>query len=342
MVTSRDVARLAGVSQSTVSYVMSGQRSISPETRRRVEEAMAALRFRPHAGARALASRRSRVVGLMVPFSPGADTTGVLPFIETIARCARERDHNVLLATEDEGAGALERLAGGALCDALVLMDIEAKDPRTAVAAGLELPVILIGVPEDTGQLTCVDLDFEQAGRLAVDELAACGHRRIVELGYPRALVRRDVNFVRRFGRGALAAARRHGIPYTRVTPEDAGRTAVDAALAEALALADGTDDLGLVVPEGRIVPAVLARLAESGLTPGRDLSVLAVCTDDAAEATHPPVSNISTEPRTVSRTAMDALFRLLEDGPEPARVGLVLPRLTRRHTTVPHPYPLP
>ena len=71
MVTSRDVARLAGVPQSTVSYVMSGRRSISPETRRRVEEAIETLGFQPNAGARALASQRSQVIGLVVPFAAG-------------------------------------------------------------------------------------------------------------------------------------------------------------------------------------------------------------------------------------------------------------------------------
>ncbi|WP_419999323.1 LacI family DNA-binding transcriptional regulator [Streptomyces boninensis] len=340
MATSRDVARLAGVSQSTVSYVMSGRRSISAETRRRVEEAMVALRFQPNAGARALASRRSSVVGLMVPFAPGADTGGVLPFIETIAKCARAEDHNVLLVTEEEGAEAVERLAGQALCDALVLMDVEAADERVAVAAALDLPVILIGVPEDPGHLPCVDVDFERAGQLAVDELAACGHRRIVQLGYERRSVERDVNYVRRFHRGAEAAARRHGIPYAQVTPEDAGHAAVEAALTEAMAHHDGTGDLGLVVPEGRLSSAVLTGLADRGLTPGRDVSVIALCTDDSAETTHPAVTNVSLEPREVSRRAMRTLFRLLADDPsEPPGIDLVQPRLTRRRTTLPHPH---
>jgi DNA-binding LacI/PurR family transcriptional regulator len=61
--TSRDVARRAGVSQSTVSYVMTGRRPISVETRLRVEAAIEQLTYERHAGARALASQRSRVVG---------------------------------------------------------------------------------------------------------------------------------------------------------------------------------------------------------------------------------------------------------------------------------------
>src|SRR3954471_16938679 len=88
--TSKDVARIAGVSQSTVSYVMTGKRPISESTRQRVMAAIEELTYEPNQGARALASQRTNVVGLVVPFSPGADTGALLPFIETIASTARE------------------------------------------------------------------------------------------------------------------------------------------------------------------------------------------------------------------------------------------------------------
>ncbi|MFD0516556.1 LacI family DNA-binding transcriptional regulator [Paractinoplanes durhamensis] len=66
--TSKDVARMAGVSQSTVSYVMTGKRSISEKTRQKVLAAMEQLTYEPHAGARSLAGRRTQVIGLVVPF----------------------------------------------------------------------------------------------------------------------------------------------------------------------------------------------------------------------------------------------------------------------------------
>ncbi|MEU4601960.1 LacI family DNA-binding transcriptional regulator [Kribbella sp. NPDC023972] len=66
--TSKDVAALAGVSQSTVSYVLSGKRPISAETRQRVEDAIAELTYQPNAGARALRGRRTNVVALVVRF----------------------------------------------------------------------------------------------------------------------------------------------------------------------------------------------------------------------------------------------------------------------------------
>ncbi len=337
MATSRDVARVAGVSQSTVSYVMSGRRSISAETRKRVLDAIEQLTYQPNAGARALASQRTQVVGLVVPFGPTADTAGLLPFIETIASCARAEDHDVLLVTADEGAAGLVRLAGRALCDAIVLMGIGADDARIPVAATLSVPVILIGVPDDSAGLHCVDVDFELAGALAVDELAGLGHERVVLIGHPAEVIERDINFVRRFQRGAEAAAGRHGVGYSVVAPvppDTAGaREAVERAL-------EGGGRPGIVVPNSQAVGPVLHALIERGLVPGRDISLIGLCTDAAAEATTPAVTNVSLEPRDVSRRAMEILFHLLDRGGDaPAQlVELIPPRLTRRDTTLPAP----
>jgi len=337
VVTSRDVARVAGVSQSTVSYVMSGRRSISAETRRRVLAAIEELTYQPNAGARALASQRTQVVGLVVPFGPGADTTGMLPFIETIASCARAEDHDVLLVTADEGAAGLTRLAGRALCDAIVLMDIETDDARIPVAAGLGVPVLLIGVPDDSAGLHCVDLDFPLAGALAVDELARLGHDRVVLIGHSAEVIERDVNFVRRFQRGAAAAAQRHGLGYSVVAPVPAGREAARDAVERALA---GGGRPGLVVPNSQAVGPALQAVLDRGLVPGRDLSLIGLCTDAAAEASTPAVTNVSLEPRDVSRRTMQILFRLLDRSGEPPAelVELIPPRLTRRETTLPAP----
>jgi DNA-binding LacI/PurR family transcriptional regulator len=337
--TSKDVARLAGVSQSTVSYVMTGKRPISASTRQRVLAAIEKLTYQPNQGARALASQRTNVIGLVVPFSPGADTGALLPFIETIASTARERDHEVLLVTADEGSAGLQRLAGRSLCDAIVLMDIQGRgDDRIPVAASLRVPVVLVGVPDDPMGLHCVDLDFAYAARLAVDELATTGHDRLVIISHPAEMVDRDLNFIRRFLDEALAAAERHGLPYDLISPVEPGRAAANAAVDRALSGGDG-DRLGLLIPNSRAIQPVMNALNARGIVPGHDVSVIGVCTDHAAAETEPPVTNVSAEPRDTSRRAMRTLFWLLDPtAAPPPKIDLLAPRLTRRGTVMPAP----
>ncbi|SHN42612.1 LacI family DNA-binding transcriptional regulator [Cryptosporangium aurantiacum] len=338
--TSKDVARLAGVSQSTVSYVMSGKRPISEETRRRVLDAIDRLTYEPNAGARALASQRTNVVGLVVPFGRGVDTTGLLPFIETIAGAARARDHDVLLVTTDEGSAGIRRLAGRSLCDAIILMDLHATDDeRLPVAASVRTPVILIGVPEDPHGLHCVDLDFGQAARLAVDELAATGHDRLVLVGHPGEIIERDLNYVRRFYDAARVAAAGHGLPLEVVAPVEWGRAAAGETADRLATRVAGR--LGVIIPASNTVQPVVHALTARGVVPGRDLSVIGLLTDAAAAEAEPPITNVSLEPRDVSRRAMETLFRLLEqpaEAPRPPRVDLVAPQLTRRQTVMPAP----
>jgi len=86
-VTIVDVAKLAGVSRSTVSYVLSGARSISPETRQRVEQAIAELQYRPHAGARSIRSGRNGVIAKGVGASSFALTAdGVVWWDDAVRR----------------------------------------------------------------------------------------------------------------------------------------------------------------------------------------------------------------------------------------------------------------
>jgi DNA-binding LacI/PurR family transcriptional regulator len=67
MATMADIAERAGVALSTVSYVLSGKRSVSEETKRRVLRTIADLDYQPHAFARGLASKRTKTIALLFP-----------------------------------------------------------------------------------------------------------------------------------------------------------------------------------------------------------------------------------------------------------------------------------
>lgn len=194
--TSQDVARLAGVSQSTVSYVLTGSRPISEQTRQRVEEAIAQLGYHPNSGARTLRSRRSGVIGLMVPEAGAEADDGVLMmFIGAIAREARRHGYDILLVTAQEGAEGIRRVVRTGVCEGLLLMELERFDERVAPVVESGLPFVTIGKPEQFPQGSVVDLDFEMLGRMVVDRAVEEDCDRLLLFGSPgRKRSRNDVS----------------------------------------------------------------------------------------------------------------------------------------------------
>ncbi|MDN5686128.1 MAG: LacI family transcriptional regulator [Brachybacterium sp.] len=202
--TSLDVARLAGVSQSTVSYVLTGSRPISEATRARVEDAIDKLGYHPNSGARTLRSQRSGVIGLMVPEADSDD--GVLMvFIGAIAREAQRHGYDILLVTAQEGARGIRRVVRTGVCEALILMELDRHDERVAPVIESGLPFVTIGKPEEFPQGSVVDLDFEMLGRMVVDRAVEEGCDRLLLFGSPDRKRRR--NDVSRFLAGVEDSA---------------------------------------------------------------------------------------------------------------------------------------
>jgi len=198
MVTLAEVARQAGVSPSTVSYVLSRKRSISDDTRRKVEAAIEALGYHPHAGARALASNRSNILALMVPLRSDMYVPVIMEIAMAVTTEAREYGQDVLLLTKDEGTRGVRRIAGSGLADAMILMDIELDDDRIPVLRETDTPAVLIGLPQNPAGLACVDLDFEATGAACADHLADLGHRDVALIGEGEGVYQRHTGFAAR------------------------------------------------------------------------------------------------------------------------------------------------
>ena len=333
MTTIDDVARSAGVSTSTVSYVLSGKRPISAPTRLRVEKAIRDLGYRPHAGARALASNRTNVIALMAPLRVDVNVNVIMQFVAGVVTSARSFDYDVLLLTQDDAAG-LDRVASGSMVDALVVMDIEAEDPRIPVLAGLRQPTILIGLPRQPQGLSCVDLDFDGAGHLAVSHLAGLGHTKIGLIGSPAAVLERHTSYAERLLRGFRSEVAERGVDAVHVSCESSQTGAVEAV--DQL-LADMPDVTAVIVHNEVALPYVVAALRARGCSTPENISVLAVCPPDVADAQPVPLTSIDLPAHTIGRVAVEmAMARLDHD--QPAETRLLTPLVIERGTTLPPP----
>lgn len=209
-----DVAARAGVSISTVSYVLSGKRPISAATTARVEKAIDELGYRPNAGARMLASAQTRILAFSAPMHSETYPLAFMGFVLSVVGAAREHGYDVILLTES-GRAAVEgirRVVATNLVDGIVLMDVELEDERVEVIRDLEVPAVVIGLPRDPAGLSCVDLDFDAAAHMCVDRLVAQGHRRMALIGHSSALYERDMGFAWRFREAFLSHARNLGV----------------------------------------------------------------------------------------------------------------------------------
>ena len=332
MVTIADVARHAGVAPSTVSYVLTGKRSISPQTRSKVRESIRLLGYHPHAGARALASSRTNVVALVLPLRPGMHLPVLMRFVTSVVTTARRHDMDVLLVTADQGAQGLRRVAGSAQVDGFLVMDVKLEDDRVPLLRQLAQPSVLIGHPVATRGLTCVDLDFEAAGGRCVEHLADLGHRYIGFLGAPSVVYQRNSGFAQRTMAGFGAAAMRRGIASTALPAED-DHESVLASMRALLRMQPAMT--ALVVHNEAALGWVAGSLRTLGRRVGEDIAVVAICPDEQAEQMQ--LTSVRLPAEELGGQAVELLLARLNGQPTPP-LTLLPPRLASRASTAARP----
>ncbi|MFD4960428.1 LacI family DNA-binding transcriptional regulator [Microbacterium sp. NPDC058389] len=214
-VTLKDVAAAAGVSATTVSFVVNGRADHIPEsTRHRVEQAIADLGYVPSARGRALASGRSRVVVCVSPAGPAADV---------IEQFKRDLSHSLM--TAGFTCVFLERPSDGDQfiqlwrhIDPACVVSWDALDPKEL------LPLERAGVPTVAGLITGGTdtdraVDQEAVGRAQVEHLADLGHRHIA---YAMPVMTREEESTARARRsGAIETARERGLAEVTVSTVD-------------------------------------------------------------------------------------------------------------------------
>lgn len=334
MPTIADVARHAGVAASTVSYVLSGKRSVSEDTRRRVRDSIAALGYHPHAGARALASSRSNIVALVVPLRPELYVPVMMDIAIGVATATRRYGYDVLLLANDEGVDGIKRVISGSRADAVILTDITLADERVPIIRRAGIKGVLIGVPGDAEGMDCVDLDFTEAGALCVRHLAELGHRELAFIGESTAVYERQVGFAVRTLQGIQAAAAQLGVS---VVHRPCAGTYEAAAGMVARIFEERPRTTGLIVQNEAVIPPLLSLLRTSGRAVPEDISIVALCPDQLAEQTSPRLTSVAMPAYELGTCAVELLMRNIHVQ-HAGEIALIAPRLAVRGSTAAAP----
>lgn len=333
MTSIHDVARVAGVSISTVSYALSGNRPVSENTRARIESAVRELGYQPNAGARMLAGRRTNIFALTEPLRPDTHAPTHMAFVLATSVAARKRGYDILLLTDEQASAGMSRVTASDLVDAVLVLDVAPDDERVEIARSIRTPTIFIGIPDDSEGLHCVDLDFEGVGSLAVDRLVDAGHRSVALIGQSDLAYRRS-NFPRRLLNGFEERADQRGIVHSfnssgaATTDARAVRSAVERALdsgATALVL-HAADDVHEVA---------LSVLAERVLRPGREVSVVSAAASFDPAALSAKLDTIPLIPQLSCDLAVDLAVRSLDETLTPS-IHLIPPEYRENGSVAP------
>jgi LacI family transcriptional regulator len=324
-VTSQDVADLAGVSRTTVSFVLNNvkEMNISPETRQKVLEAAERLHYIPDASAQALATRRTKAIGLVMTRSPHhIATDAFLPIIlGGLMEVVKEHRLRLLFESvevEHQDRAYLE-LARAKHIDGMILLTPRIDDTGLKKLSQVEIPTVLMG--ELTGtDLYSVDIDNRLAAYNAVQYLLILGHRRIACITNASKIYSSAYDRIRGYREALTGAGIRYDSRLVRYADFDpqSGFQQMKSLLAE-------EDFTAVFVASDNVAIGAKAAIRASGLRVPEDISMVGFDDIPWAQYADPALTTIRLPASEMARTACAVLMDLLQ-GKEPASRRLLLP----------------
>jgi DNA-binding LacI/PurR family transcriptional regulator len=323
-----EVARRAGVSRSTVSYVLSGKRQVTEQTRKRVLQVIEEVGYRPSAVARALAHGQTRALGLVIPPLRHHLSSEQLQFVGAVADAAADHDYDILLSPSGgDRERAFDKLVGERRVDGIVLMETGQHDERARKLVASRFPFVTIGRTGYDGH-AWVDLDYSGLISQGTHRLYRFGHRHIALINRPAELLSRGYGPAVRALEAFEKARAELGVTGLAVCCDDlpaGGRQCVDQ-----LWEADPRLTAILTINE-QALGGIMFGLRERGLRVPSDVSVLAIAAERVATSVHPQVSAADVPADEMGRHAVETLLRLIADSSGPVTHILLSPSFADR-----------
>ncbi|NMM97774.1 LacI family DNA-binding transcriptional regulator [Bifidobacterium olomucense] len=222
MVNISDVARAAGVSKATVSYVLSNDPRITEQTANKVRKAVKELGYTVNHAARALSANETKTFGIVSPAYHSNYLSALFGLhVYLMSECAAQYGYDTLFIGNDDGAEAMLKAWNSRKVDGFILMDVRDDDPRMRIAAKMNMPTVVFGSPKDSFGLDVVDSDFVKESAKIINFLASENHAEITLVLWSKQIFKRHMGFALRFYDAMTAIADRHGLVVHTVSPDD-------------------------------------------------------------------------------------------------------------------------
>lgn len=320
-ITSQDVANLAGVSRTTVSFVLNNVEGfqISPETRQKVLEAAAQLGYVPDSAAQTLASRRARAIGLVMTRSPHhiASDSFLPQIISGLLKVTKTQNLRLMIEQVDAAhqSQAYLELARAKRIDGMILLTPRMDDEALVTLEKAEIPAVLMGHLPNS-DLYSVDVDNRAAAEQAVRYLISLGHRRIACITNAPASYTAAPQRVQ----GYLDALTAAGIPhdpalirYAEFDPESGYERMKSL-------LQSGASFTAVFVASDNVAIGAKSAIREAGLRVPDDISMMGFDDIPWSRYSDPPLSTVHLPAEALAQQACVMLLDLIQGQTPPVK----------------------
>lgn len=322
----KDVAKLAGVSPSTVSRVIADSSRISMPTKLKVQKAMEELDYVPNASASSLARSITKTIGFSI--SRPADLAFANPFFSEVIRgissAAHRKDYTILLSmstTPEEELLNCLKLVKGRRVDGLILSTSRIKDELISTLTEEKFPFVVIGRSSDRSAFS-VNNDNVYGAHIAASHLIENGFSKIAFLSGPNDLVVSQDRL-----NGYRQALMEHNIPYDADCVIETNFTDQSGYQAMDILTSRGQKCDAVVAADDMIALGVLRYAKDKGLKVPHDLALIGFNDDPVVSFTHPAISSVKI---STYELGLEATWLLLDVLKEPDRTNgkkqIVLP----------------
>lgn len=337
-VTIRDLARAAGVSSATVSYVINnGPRTVRPETRERVLEAMRRLDYHPSAVARALSSNRMNTIGVVSQLTGDTLNHWFASLLQAVLKSCMARRQNVTLFVGEHWTDLRKSMPTyrDGRCDGLLLLGPPNTDEMARALMNKNVPFVLVNDTCEHPLVSHVDVDNEAAMEALVGHVIAAGHRRIALVGGEM-----ELSSARLRHRGYVRALAAAGISYDPelVPPAHYDETAGFRQTHQLMALPASRRPTAICCGNDPMAFGAIKALHELGYRVPGDVSVTGFDDVPTAALFVPPLTTVRQPFDQLGHIAVNTLLDQIESGDVCVRKEVLPAELVLRRTVAPPP----
>lgn len=332
MATIKDVAQLANVSFTTVSHVVNGTRFVAATTRERVLSAVERLRYVPSATARSLKTKRSHIIGMIMPSNANPFFAEVVRGVEDVCY---EAGYNLIICNSDDSVQKQRRyvrVLNERKVDGLVVLSLGGDAGMSGLLSEAGLPHVFVDRARGKADMAdVVQVDHELGGYLAASHLLSLGHRRIGCIAGPKALPP-----VRLRLKGYGKALKEAGIDPATCPLREGGFTVEGgySAMLELLALRPRST--AVFACNDLMALGGLCAISSMGLSIPGDVSVIGFDDIPLAKYANPPLSTVGQPTVDIGRLAAQMLIDRIAFPAREGRREMLLPQLQHRRSTGP------